>query len=183
MSSPFASPNGPIEELKVLFDPTQAQAKVVRRHRLMRSRLVSLVITVVFLVVIYVWKRDQLSGAGFIAVYALVLAVSVAWFVVYLVGYRRAQRELTQVGIGLAIRIGRPGVELRGVHVAWPEVVSLAAVKGGLGQSPRLQLTRTNGQPVSVPFDQIDVRPATLDLTARAYSGGRHGVDLHALES
>jgi len=36
---------------------------------------------------------------------------------------------------------------------------------------------------LTVPLDQIDVRPATLDLTARAYSGGRHGVDLQALDS
>ncbi len=183
MTSPFFPSSSPIDELNVPFDPAQVQAKVIRRRRLMRSRLTSLVITVIFLVVIYLWQRDQLTGAGFIGLYALVLAVSVAWFVVYLVGYRRAQRELADVGTGPAVRIGRAGVELRGVYAAWPEVVSLAAVKGGLGRSPRLQLSRSNGEPVSVPLDQIDVRPATLDLTARAYSGGRHGVDLQALES
>ena len=29
---------------------------------------------------------------------------------------------------------------------------------------------------------QVEVHPATLDSTARAYSGGRHGVDLTALD-
>jgi hypothetical protein len=182
MSQPF-SQSRPIDELNIPFDPTQVEAKVARRRRMMRSRVTSLVITAIFLAVIYFWQRDQLSGAGFVGLYAVVLAVSVSAFVVSLVGYRRARKELTQIGTGVALRIGRPGVELRGCYVAWSEVVSLAAVKGGLGQSARLQLTRTNGEPLTVPLDQIDVRPATLDLTARAYSGGRHGVDLQALDS
>jgi hypothetical protein len=34
-----------------------------------------------------------------------------------------------------------------------------------------------------VPLDQIPTLPATLDSTARAYSGGRFGVDLRALDT
>jgi hypothetical protein len=34
-----------------------------------------------------------------------------------------------------------------------------------------------------VPLDQITVFPATLDSTVRAFSAGRHGVDLSAIES
>jgi hypothetical protein len=62
-------------------------------------------------------------------------------------------------------------------------VVSIKVVKGGVGRSPRLELSRTNAGPGSVALDQISVHPATLDSTARAYSGGRHGVDLEALDN
>jgi hypothetical protein len=101
----------------------------------------------------------------------------------HLVAYLLARRELRQVGLGTALRIGRPGVEIRGTFVPWPEVQSLAAVKGKMGRSADLELTRVNGEKFRVPLDQMQVRPATLDLTARAYSAGRHGVDLAALES
>jgi hypothetical protein len=182
--SPFAlHDQRPIEELIVPYDATQVQEKVLRRRRLMRSRIVSLVITVAVLVALYLWRRDQMSGAGFISLYAVVLGVSVAWFVVSLVRFLNAKRELAGVAEGIALRIGRPGVELRGMFVPWTEVQSLAAVKGRVGRSPELQLTPNGGQPVSVSLDQMDVRPATLDLTARAYSSGRYGVDLAALDS
>ena len=55
--------------------------------------------------------------------------------------------------------------------------------KGKLGHGPQLTVTRTDGYSLSVPLDQLDVYPATLDSTARAYSGGRFGVDLAALEN
>jgi len=182
--SPFAlRDQRPIEELSLPFDAMQVQERVERRRRMVRSRIISLVITVIFLVVIYFWKRDQLTGTSFITLYAVVLAVSLTWFAVALVRYLSAKRELAGMGHGTAVRIGRPGVEVLGVFAPWPEVQSLSAVKGRLGRSPRFQLSRTGGEPVSVPLDHLDVRPATLDLTARAYSNGHHGVDLTALES
>ncbi len=56
-------------------------------------------------------------------------------------------------------------------------------VKGGLGRGPVLRLTLADGRQVGVGLDQISVFPATLDSTARAFSGGRHGVDLTALDN
>jgi hypothetical protein len=173
----------PIEELYLPFDPTLVVDKVQRRRRGVRSRLVSLVITIAILTALYFWQRDEMAGSGFVAIYAVVLGISVAWLLAYLVAYLLARRELRQVGMGTALRIGRPGVEIRGTFVPWPEVQSLAAVKGKMGRSADLELTRVNGEKFRVPLDQMQVRPATLDLTARAYSAGRHGVDLAALES
>ena len=34
-----------------------------------------------------------------------------------------------------------------------------------------------------MPLDQVTVFPATLDTTVRAFSGGRHGIDLSALDT
>jgi hypothetical protein len=172
-----------IEELLLPYDPSQALEKVARRKRQVRSRAISLGITLAILVGLYLWQRNRPGGAGSLTVYLVVLGISVAWLVGFVLAYVKARRDLRGVGEGVALRMGRPGVELAGSYVPWSDVVSLAAVRGRRLQSPRLQLVRTSGAPLSVPFDQLDVRPATLDLTARAYSGGRHGVDLEALDS
>jgi hypothetical protein len=172
-----------VSELDVPYDAALIAEKVSRRRRLMRSRLVSLGITVVVLGGLYLWQRDQLQGVGFLILSGLILAVSVALFVVFLVRYQQARKELGSVGSGTAVRMGPPGVEVAGLFAAWPEVASLAAVPGRLGRSPVLQLTTLSGSQASVSFDQIPTYPATLDSTARAFSGGRHGVDLTALDN
>ena len=175
--------SGPIEELSVPFDSGPATEKVRRRRRLLRSRLFSLAVTCVVLVVLYLWRGAEMNGAAIFVIYGLVLLVSVAWVVFYLVGYRRAKDELASIGVGTAVRIDRFGVEMAGTRTAWPDVVAVAAVRGGLGKSALLQVSRAGGEPLFLPLDQLDVRPATLDMVARAYSGGRHGVDLTALDS
>ena len=173
----------PVQELVVPYDAGTLEQKVARRRRLVRSRLVSLGITVVVLAVIYLWQRDQSQGAGFFALYVVVLLASLGWLAVDVIGYVLARRELGTVGTGTAVRIGPPGVQVAGLAASWNEVASLRAIKGGLGRSPLLQLTLTDGRQASVPFDQLPVFPATLDSTARAFSGGRFGVDLSALDT
>lgn len=172
-----------IDELVVPYDPTQLQQRVARRRRGMWSRLLSLAITVVILVLFYVLGGDQNRGAGSLWVYGVVVGISLAWFAGYLVAWLRARRAVTTVGTGTAVRIGRPGIQVGRVFARWSEVVEVTTSPGRLGRSPRLELRRASGPPVSVPFDQIDVHPATLDSTVRAYSGGRHGVDLSALDN
>lgn len=181
-SSPIEGPQR-IEELALPFDPTQVQARVLRRRRRMRARLTSLIITVVLVVILAVWKRDQLKGAGYLTLFAFLLGGSTVWFVVYLIGYLRARHELNRMGSGLALRIDRTGVEVGGTFVPWPAVRGLAAAPGGLAKSPLLRLDQVDGPSLTVPLDQLAVKPATLDTTARAYSAGRHGVDLSRLDS
>ena len=172
-----------IDELIVPYDPAQLQLRVARRRRGMWSRVVSLGITAVILVLLYFFGGDRLQGAGFLSVYGVVLAISLAWFLGYLVAWLRARRALRRVGTGTAVRIGRPGIQVGRVFTPWSEVTGLTMTGGRLGRSPRFELRRSTGPAVSVPLDQIEVHPATLDSTARAYSGGRHGVDLSALDN
>jgi hypothetical protein len=174
---------GPISELIVPYDAGLIMEKVNRRRRLMRGRLVSLGLTIVFLTAFYLWQRDQLQGVGYLVLFAFIVAVSVVVFVVFLLSYLRAKKELSGVGSGTAVRMGRPGVEVAGLFAPWSEVVSLGAVRSGFGRPPVLRLTTSSGGQASVSFDQIPTFPATLDTTARAFSGGRHGVDLTALDN
>ncbi len=173
----------PISELVVPYDPGLVAAKVQRRRRMVTSRLISLGLTLAVLTLLYLWQRDQLQGVGYLMIFGVLVAVSVVWLVVVLLGYRRAKKELASVGSGTAVRMGPPGVQVAGLYAPWSDVASIGAVRSGIGRPPVLRLTTTNGTRASVSFEQIPTYPATLDTTARAFSGGRHGVDLAALDS
>jgi hypothetical protein len=175
--------SGQIEELRVDFDPGPTQASVLRWRRLVRGRIIGAVLTVLVLAALYLWRGEDAAGPGTLIVYAVIIGLSLVWLLVYLLIYRRAKKYAATVKAGTAICIDRRGVEVAGVVVPWPEVAGIAAVPARWGRSPRLQVTRHHGDPLSVPFDHMDVRPATLDMTARAYSAGRHGVDLQALDA
>lgn len=170
-----------IDELLVPFDDRQLRERVRRRRRGMWGRVISLGITATILTLLYFFGGDQRQGSGYLTVYAVVLGISVAWLVGYLVAWLRARRALGRVGRGTALRVGRPGIQVARTFTPWPEVTALATVRRR-GRGPAFELRRSSGPPVAVPLDQVEVHPATLDSTVRAYSGGRHGVDLSALD-
>jgi hypothetical protein len=173
----------PISDLVVAYDPGPVGQKVARRGRLVRSRLISLGITIAVLLLIYVWRREDLQGTGFIIICAVVLGASLIWLLATIVLYFLAKREVSTIGNGIAIRIGPPGIQVSDLAASWPQVAAVDTIKGGLARGPRLHLTLTDGRQSVVPLDQVSVFPATLDSTVRAFSAGRHGVDLSALES
>jgi hypothetical protein len=174
---------GPISELVVPYDSAPLTEKVERRRRLIRSRLLSLGITIALLVLIYLWRGKDLGSAGLIIIFGIIAGASLAWLAVSVVLYFLAKREMKSVGHGVAIQIGRPGIRVAGLNAYWSQVAKIDTTKGGFDRGPRLRLTLTDGRQASVPLDQITVFPATLDSTVRAFSAGRHGVDLSALES
>jgi len=173
----------PISELVVPYDPGPLTDKVERRRRLIRSRLLSLGITITLLMLIYLWRREDLGGIGVIIIFAIVLGASLAWLAASIVLFFLAAREIRTVGNGVAIRIGPPGIQVAGLHASWPQVAKIDTIKGGLERGPRLRLMLVDGRQAVVPLDQVVVFPATLDSTVRAFSAARHGVDLSALES
>ena len=180
---PWFTTGSPYEELALVHDPSGPLLRVARRKRKLVSRLISLGITVAIMVGIYVWQRDQFSYSAPWLVYGIVLGISVGLAVFSFLAWRQAKKILAAMGQGIALRLGRPGVEIAGGYVPWSDLGSLAVTKGKIGHGPQLTVTRTDGHSLSVPLDQLEVYPATLDSTARAYSGGRFGVDLAALEN
>lgn len=176
---------GGVEELTLDYDACPAKARARRWRRQFRSRLVSLGISVVVLVALYVWQHDRFNDnpALFIGVYAVVLLLGIAWVVGNYAAYRAARTAAASVEQGVALRINRAGIELGGRFAGWAGVSQLCIRKGRRPNGPELCLTPIGGESVSVPLDQLDVRPGTLDSTARAYSGGRWGVDLGALDA
>lgn len=170
-------------ELLLPYDPGPLTAKAAQRRRVVRGRIISLVITVVILVAIYFWQRDQLEGTGFIPVYAVVLGIPVVWLVVVVIRYLQTRGQLRSIGYGTAVRVGAPGIQVAGLAASWPYVGSVAVIKGRFGRSPALTLRLIDGRQSQVPLDQVTVFPATLDGSVRAFSAGRHRVDLSALEN
>ena len=173
----------PISELVIPYDPEPLAEKVGRRRRLVRSRVISLVITIALLLLIYVWRREDMQGAAFVVIYVLVLGTSLAWLAASIAFYYLAKREMRALGSGIAIRIGPPGIQVAELAGTWPQVAAIDTIKGGLGRGPRVRLVLADGRQAAVPLDQVNVFPATLDSTVRAFSAGRHGVDLSALEN
>ncbi len=172
---------GAIEELVVEYDLERVTERAERRRRLFRSRLVSLLITVLVVVGFAIWLRSQGQPLG-LWVSVVIVTISVAWAAISYLIYRRARHELGELRPGTAIRIGRGGVVIGDLSSGWDGVAEIATVKGGLGRSARLALRLRDGRTSSVALDQVSVLPATLDSTTRVYSAGRHGVDLTALE-
>ena len=115
---------GPISELVVPYDPGPLAEKVARRRRLVRTRLVSLGITVAVLLLIYLWRRDDLQDAVFVVLFAMVLGISLALLGVSAALYVMAKREIASLGSGTAIRIGPPGIQVAGLSASWPEVAA-----------------------------------------------------------
>jgi len=180
---PWFTTGSPYEELALVYDPSGPLLRVARRKRKFVSRVISLGITLAIMVGIYLWQRDQFSYSAPWVIYGIVLGISAAFGVFSFLAWRQAKKILTAMGQGIALRLGRPGVEIAGGYVPWSDLGSLAVTKGKLGHGPQFTVTRTDGHSLSVPLDQLEVYPATLDSTARAYSGGRFGVDLAALEN
>lgn len=174
---------GRIEELLLPYEPVRLAETVARRKRGMISRAVSVGITLAILTALYLWRRDEVQGAGYWVFTGIVVAVSLIPFVVVLVGFLQARRELREVPQGIAVRMGRPGVVVGNRFARWDEVDVLAVVPGKLGRAERLQLRTSDGATSLVALDRVVVQPATLDGTARAYSAGRHGVDLSKLDN
>lgn len=172
---------GYIEELAVPYDPTQPLATVKKRKGRVRGRIISLVLTVAILLGIYLWQRAAFPTGAWV-VYGIVFAISLVWLGVVIAFYVQAKRDLRSVGQGIALRIGRAGVQVGDQYAPWSAISALRVVNGKLGRGPKFRMEHAQGM-AEVPMDQLPVLPATLDTTARAYSAGRRGVDLSALDA
>lgn len=182
---PTGLQTGFIEELALPYDSSEPQAKVDKRKRIVRGRIISIVLTVLIMLGLYFWQRAAFPAGAWI-VYGIIIGLSLAWLAFRIVGYVQAKRDLASVGQGIAVRIGRAGVQVAAEFAPWSHISALRVVNGKLGRSPRFQMeyASDHGPAVAaIDLNQLPVLPATLDTTARAYSAGRHGVDLSSLDA
>lgn len=164
------------------YTAARADETVRLRKRRMVSSVVSLVLSLVISVAFYLWRRDQFEQhwEPWVLV-GVATAISVLRLVGWLVAWRRAVADRRRVGTGPALVIGRFGVELHGVRMAWPEVDTMLVGPGRLGTGPEV-VVRGAGQDLSVGLDHLDVRPAQLESATRIYSGGQRHIDLTRLD-
>ena len=171
------------QELVVGYNPLPAAERVAHYQGLVRSRLIWLGIGVVLLLGLWFWLRDELDVAQTIWLYVIGLAFSGIWLVIAVVLYIAARRALDRINAtqGYAVRVDTLGIEVAGTRVAWPDVSTIATVRGPLGGHPRLLLRDSAGASVSVPITFLDTLPGTLDSAIRAYSRGTQWIDTSKL--
>lgn len=150
-----------------------------------RARLVGLAIQILITVGLYFWFEPATSdwffwllAAG--VVYSLVLVV------VPFVKMRRARTATSRVENQPALKVSPAGLLLatrpEGEMVSWEELTSLKGVNKFFCPGPQLAFCWGDGRRWSVPIILLDALPGTIDQAIRAYSRGRFGLDLSAVD-
>jgi hypothetical protein len=167
------------QELTVGFNPMPAAERVAHYSGLVRTRLIWLGIAVLLCLAMWIWQRNNLDPLASLALFGAGLGYSVVWLILAIVGLATARRILSRVGQGVALRIGRAGIDLLGAQVPWSDVAEVTTTRGRavLGAGPALTVRATTGTAHSVPFLYLDTRPGTIDSAVRAYSLGTRWLD------
>jgi hypothetical protein len=166
------------QELTIGFNPIPAAERAAHYTGLLRTRLIWMGVAFVLCVGIWLWQRNQLGSANSIALFGAGLAYSLIWLILAIVGLVNARRILSHIGQGVAVRIGRIGIDILGTIVPWSAVAEVTTRRGGaFGAGPTLAVRTSNGDLRSVPFLYLDARPGTIDAAIRAYSLGTRWLD------
>lgn len=175
-------------QLPVVYDTGVLAARVAGERGRAIMNGISTGITVVGLagVLLYVrlarqWVFDEVFGmlTWFLSISAV---AGIAILVARLVWLSRLRAGLDAVDEGVAFVVSSWGIEYADGHAAWDDIAHIAAAKGRLGQGCRLRVERLDGSGFDFPLEGLGILPGTLDAAVRAYSAGRHGVDLSLLD-
>lgn len=174
-------PRRAVLDVPVFFAPGPAAARWHAARRNRRWRIVSLGISAAISAAIWWFWRDQLGDwLWWMIGLSFVLPVGT---LVHAIGQELAAKsDLTRVGEGLALGIGRAGMYLAQVHVPWSELAGVRALPGRWGRTASLEVEVRDGVRLDVPLDYLDRRPAEVDSAVRALSGGRVRVDFSRLD-
>lgn len=118
------------------------------------------------------------------------LIASVAWslarVISTIVKLRRARRTTSQVPLGPAFQIDNHGVVLstvpEGDRIGWPDVRLVKGRNKLFNPGPRLEFAWQPDRSWSVPIIVLDSPPSVIDSALRAFSLGRFGLDLSAVD-
>lgn len=185
-ASPDEAP-GLIDVLAVPYAYAQIHELVARTKGVVMMRIVSLCITLLILIGLQLWRHFRDIGSAvfgwpYWVLLGVSLGVSLCLLAYAIVQWRRAARQAAMMGPGPALVIARPGVELAGSRVEWPEVKGLQARTPRFGGDQFL-VNLADGTSMSIPFRLLDVAPSRLDSAARAFSAGHIGVDFSAMDN
>lgn len=165
----------------VFFDPAPAVARWHAKRRMIWSRAVSLVLSLVIWGVIWWLNKDNVFP-GFWWFLGLSVGLSVALLVLAIVRTVQAKRDIGRLHEGLALGIGRGGLFLDG-YLPWERVESLVTRPGGGDRSVRLIVTATTGAWKELPLEWLSHSPSAVDGAVDALSGRRFRIDLAAFDA
>lgn len=170
-------------ELVVAYNAVPTASRVARARQTLVFRAISAVVSLAIVIfLLRVVGQDWAATVrwGTFLVWGVVTAV---WFALSIISLVRARADLQRVGVGPALVLSPQGVQIDGRRFTWPEVAAIKVVGSDVGAGPRFVVEPVSGESASIPLSFLDAMPGTLDSAARAYSLGRHGVDLARLDS
>lgn len=175
--------------MPIFYDPTVLAGRVEQARRGVIWGAIMTGITVAILIGVLVYIQVGLGGRpgetwvlvrwvlAFSAGFTLLsLAARAVWF------YR--QRDgLRRVGDGLAFVLSARGFKPASEEpLAWDQIDHVRASRGKWGHGYALEVRRVDGATRALPLEGLDILPGSLDAATRAYSAGRHGVDLTVVD-
>lgn len=177
-----------MQELPIEFDPHVFRERVAQQRSRVIRGFISTGFTIAVLagLAIYVFGVRDGERSEVIGMLLWVLSFSAGVGILLQIGYllwlRRLRAALRDVGEGLAMVLSSRGIEYAGGVWAWDAVARLAAAKGRAGHGYRLRVDSTDGAHIEFPLEGLSLLPGSLDSATRAYSSGRHGVDLTVVD-
>lgn len=177
-----------MQQLPVLYDPERVEQRIGVQRRRTIWGLISTALSVAGLAALYLYGLLVTKGQpgetgqllrwvlGFSSVTGLIsLLANLLWL-------RALRRARWAVGQGLAMQLSHRGIETVDGMLGWDEISRVRAANGRLGQGYRLDIVGTDQRVRTFPLDGLALLPGTLDAATRAYSSGRHGVDLSVVD-
>lgn len=177
-----------MQELPINYDPSALAARAAAHQRRILLGCISTGVALVGLigVLLFVFLRRDGNFDEVLAMLTWVFGSSVVFGGAILIGQlmwlRRLRTGVRAVGDGLAMILSAEGIEHATGAVRWDEVARVAAARGKPGHGYRLHVERTDGAGFDFPLEGLAILPGTLDSATRAYSAGRHGVDLSVVD-
>lgn len=169
----------------VNYTPVAMAQRAAKFRAKGRARLISLVIQVLITVALYFWFKPA-TDDWFFWLLVAGLAYSVLLVVVSFVKMVRSRTATSRVENRPALKVNPAGLVLAtsaaGEVVSWEELTSLKGVNKYFNPGPRLAFQWGDGRKWSVPIILLDALPGTIDQAIRAYSRGRFGLDLSAVD-
>ncbi|MHA6513875.1 hypothetical protein [Tessaracoccus sp. Z1128] len=165
--------------------PLPTAARVTQKRGALRWRVISTLVSLAILAVIILTLGRDWPQEWTIAMVALWVGSSVFWLAISIVGLQRAKRDLGRIHDGVAFFFDHDGVEFitpPAALVPWDRVAALKLGGGLSGAGPSMVLETAAGPVAKVPLSFLDATPAVIDSAARAYSLGRVGLDVRALD-
>ncbi|MDO5500265.1 MAG: hypothetical protein Q4F67_11380 [Propionibacteriaceae bacterium] len=175
-------------ELPVDYDAAIPASRAADQRRRIVGGSISTGISVigVVAVLLFVWLRRDWQFSEVTTMLTWVFASSAVIGSVILIAraiwLSRLRQGVRAVGDGLAMVLSRDGIETEDGLMPWDRIARIAAAKGKPGHGYRLLVECVDGATTEFPLEGLGILPGTLDSAARAYSAGRHGIDLSIVD-
>lgn len=167
------------------YTPVAMTKRAAMIRKLMFRQWLGVGISLLISVVWWLIFRPEVDSLLFWLLIASV-ALSLARVVITGVRLWRARRTIGRIPLGPAFQIDNHGVVLAtvgtGERIGWPDI---RVVKGRgklFNPGPRLEFGWQPDGHWSVPIIQLDAAPKSIDSALRAFSLGRFGLDLSAVD-